>query len=1465
MAVTRIKNNQITDATIFANVKIAPGTIVGTLFNPDVTISSNIAIVGNLTVTGATNTINSINTLVNDPLVIFNNGYTGTPAYDVGILVDRNLQPISPTNYGGLNSAFIWREADGAFESILTTETGTTQGSINRTAYANVIVGNTVIRTGGTNASVVEAVDTATGALQVKGGASFTQNVQVGGTATVFGANTGQVAIDGNVSIVQITQLAANRYGLMITDTDNDGALAFKTNTADGALIQTFGGTNNDIKIQANRLTSLWIPSANGAVLADIGINSTTANVGSIVVTGAGGIGIGGNLNVGGPASISSKRLVLDATENSIVMTANTTTANVGVNSVIIGQGISPISVLGANTTVIGYQALNTADGDNVTAVGSRAGFTGPGDNTTLFGTDAGLLLQATATDNQFFGRNAGSKVTTGSYNVIIGTHDGNTIATLDNHVIISDGQATPRIEIDNTGNVWVVSSLDSTSTTTGALTVAGGVGISGNLNVSGNISINNLVFGGTGASSTGRIFIGKNILTNDIGVKSIVIGNDAGASGTGANATIVGDSAGASNPGVNNSLFGRTAGTALTGVNNTLIGWQTGRSLVAADNNTFVGQNAGSLATSADGSVIIGSYDGSGNPGRLVGFDTGANNIVISDGAGTVRVTVDGADGTTQITSTVQSDNVATAALIVEGGISAKKNVRIGGNLFVTGDMTVFGTVTTVDSTTLLIQDPTIAIGGGANNAVLISNDDKDRGLVLRYYDGADRNGFIGYDNSTQRFVYLLDATESAGNVFSGTLGTGQFGELIVSNTTVSSSQITGAVVVAGGVGIGGKLTANNAVIDNNLTASGENATITFSPTGTGSIIINPTTKGSIDNVTIGQSTDVEGTFTEFEVTANAVMDGSGTISMQPTGAITINPTAYGNMDNMFIGNTTPRQGNFTAVTVNQDLVLDAFTANSVLFLSPSGNVTVDQRNSHFNFQRLTGNTFSTVSLGLGYAAEADLLAQGTDTLNIRYQGDSYLPQSAVAANTVSQSMGWTTSTSRGTAVSPELVQNGDFNGVYGAYAWTGNATPSYQEIGSVRWLTQGTELASNGIGGKAQIWTKRDDGASTLAVTIDANQITEFTGQVRIANTSVTTNTTTGALYVAGGTGISGNINVGQGAIFNDSQASARDFIIRGDQDARLFWAYNNNSYNQVIIGNALAYVDTVVGAKLHINSTDAMILPQGTSAQRPGDTQGYGSAYPGMIRFNTVTADLEYYDGSIWFSPRTSALTVVTSQMFSGDGIELEYTLSRSATTNGCFVAINGVLQEPSVAYSVAGDVLTFTEAPAVGDQINIRTVTLTAEVRGLASPDGNVSVQAENAGYVFRGQNANAIVMLSEGTMGYRGTVQVSVGTSPTLIHSFTAATYRSAKYVIQVQNAAGGSFEVSEVMVIHDGTTAYRTQYNRVSTLANSAALGSVTTTYSSGTVNVYYTGASTGNSVKAKVELISASQPYLYY
>ena len=139
MAVTRIKNNQITDSTITYQ-KIATGTLVGSNFNSNLTLNSNVSIIGNLDVTGNTTTVNSINTLINDPLVIFNNGYVGVPSYDVGMLVNRNLASLS--TYGGLNTAWVWDETNQSFAGYLTTETGGTFGTIDKSFLANLAIGN---------------------------------------------------------------------------------------------------------------------------------------------------------------------------------------------------------------------------------------------------------------------------------------------------------------------------------------------------------------------------------------------------------------------------------------------------------------------------------------------------------------------------------------------------------------------------------------------------------------------------------------------------------------------------------------------------------------------------------------------------------------------------------------------------------------------------------------------------------------------------------------------------------------------------------------------------------------------------------------------------------------------------------------------------------------------------------------------------------------------------------------------------------------------------------------------------------------------------------------------------------------------------------------------------------------------------------------------------------------------------
>lgn len=1434
MAVTRIKNNQITDATIFANVKIAPGTIVGSLFNPDVTINSNIAIVGNLTVSGNTNTINSTNTLVNDPLVIFNNGYTGTPSYDVGILVDRNLQPTSPTNYGPLNAAFVWRESDGSFEGLLTTETGTTQGVINRSAYANVIVGNTVIKTTAANPSVVEAVDTDSGALQVKGGASFTQNVQIGGRGSVFGANTGAVAINGNVPIVQITQETSSRYGLMLTDTTNFGSFALRTGTAKGAEIHTFGGTNNDIYIQPDRLKSIWLPAANAAVLVDNNINSTLANVGALNITGSGGIFVGGNVNVGTAASFESGHVYVQSNKT---------------NDVAIGKNILKSGV-GANVVALGTMMGTTALAQNTTAVGA-AGPVNSGVNTTTVGYKAGNI--STGQNNQFFGYNSGSLVTTGTFNSIFGSHDGNTIATLNNHSIIADGQGNPRINIDDTGNVWIVSTNDSTSTTTGALVVNGGVGIRGNLNVAANaITINSLTFGG----NLLKVYAGYGIYTEGLAGNTVAIGNRAGAQGLGARSVVLGDNAGSlggTGPGANVVLVGHQAGLLLTANNSVMIGQGAGASVTSGRGSQFFGHLAGASVTTGNFNVIVGANLGST-------ISTVSNRIIIADGEGTARINITDT-GSTEITSTVETNSIGTGALIVDGGLSVEKSARIGGNLIVTGNLNVIGTVSTIDSTFMTVVDPIIELGGSANASVLTTNDGKDRGLRMHYYEGADRSNFLGWQNTTSNLVYLQRAVESAGNVFSGTYGSVQFGQLKLSNVNPSTSQTTGALQVVGGVGIEGRLTANNAVIDNNLTASGSGAIITFAPSGSGYVTINPATTGTIDNMIIGGSTPVPATVTNLTITNTLTILGSGSGNISPSGNLILNPASSGDMNNIYIGNITPRQAAFTAANIGQDLVMKAFSSNSVLFISPSGNLSVDQKLNDFNFQRQTGNTISSVSLSIGTNGDFT----GTDTLNIYYQGDAYLPQSAISANTIGQAPGWTTSSSRGTGHAPTNLDDGDFVGVFGAY---GYSSSSYRELAGWRYVAQGNVYATNGIGGEAQLWTKTDNTSSTsLALRVDNNQKSTFYGQVAIANSTTSTTTSSGALYVQGGTAIGGNLNVSQGARFNDQQNHNRDFYVRGGNDSTLIWASTASSYNQVLIGNSAVGANLVTGAKLQINSTDSLLLPRGTEAQRPGFS-GYGTTSPGMIRFNTIANDIEYWDGSKWFQPQAALTSTIVAETFTGDGFTTQFTASRDATTAGTFIAINGTLQQPVSAYSISGNVITFTEPPAPGDVISSRYVALSVSA-GLTAPYGLVTIEALEEGVLITGSNgavsANSVLFKHDGTVGWNGTPQIAVDTSPVLIHTFDAGRYRSAKYVVQVENNNIGAYEVSDVMVIHNGSYAYRTQYNMISTFANAYALGTITTALSAGNVNLYYQGITTGNRVKIRADMMGNDQPWEPY
>ena len=178
------------------------------------------------------------------------------------------------------------------------------------------------------------------------------------------------------------------------------------------------------------------------------------------------------------------------------------------------------------------------------------------------------------------------------------------------------------------------------------------------------------------------------------------------------------------------------------------------------------------------------------------VTVDTSAAELNVLDGvtAGTVSaskaVVVDASKNVTFDTGGV------TAATVTTTG-----NGTIGGDLTVTGNLSVNGTTTTVNSTTITVDDPTITVGG---DTAPETDDNKDRGVEFRWHNGtAAKRGFFGFDDSTGKMTFIPDATNTS-EVFSGTLGTIDVGAVHISGSQISASALSNGVTGTGSVVLG-------------------------------------------------------------------------------------------------------------------------------------------------------------------------------------------------------------------------------------------------------------------------------------------------------------------------------------------------------------------------------------------------------------------------------------------------------------------------------------------------------------------------------------------------------------------------------------------------------------------------------------------------------------------------------------
>jgi hypothetical protein len=208
-------------------------------------------------------------------------------------------------------------------------------------------------------------------------------------------------------------------------------------------------------------------------------------------------------------------------------------------------------------------------------------------------------------------------------------------------------------------------------------------------------------------------------------------------------------------------------------------------------------------VGTDKSGDLVIGtSSNGTGNKiiFSAAGFDDPANNT---------QMTIDPARSVS-IAINTQSSNTTTGALVVNGGIGLRGNLNVGGNVAITGTITLGGGGNTVSTSSLSVDNPIVFLG--ANNAAdtfdlgivgeFTSSGRKYAGLVR---DASDSGIFKLFTNNSSRPANTVNFSDA--NVSYGTL---LLSTVRANGGTASTSNTTGTIIVTGGVGVAGRVSAD-------------------------------------------------------------------------------------------------------------------------------------------------------------------------------------------------------------------------------------------------------------------------------------------------------------------------------------------------------------------------------------------------------------------------------------------------------------------------------------------------------------------------------------------------------------------------------------------------------------------------------------------------------------------------------
>lgn len=509
-------------------------------------------------------------------------------------------------------------------------------------------------------------------------------------------------------------------------------------------------------------------------------IESSSTNTGALTV--AGGVGIGGNLYVGGTISATGTVTVTDGLtvtgDSQFLSTTQSNDINSGAVVISGGAGI------GKNVNIGGTVKINDLTDSSSTATGAFVvqGGAGFGGDVWIGGTLYGSILGSISTATNIANGTAGQML----YQNDVGDTGFFGPGTAGD-LIISNGTSAPAFV--GTSSVYVGYSVTATNLNagaTGSLPYQTAEGATDFLSIGSAGQVLTVNVGGTAPqwSSTSSLTVA--LATTSTNAENAKVSNDVISSAPQYVAFV-------------STTTGHTGikGAATAG-------------LVYVPSSASLG--IGKVPTTkldVNGSVRISGITTVTSVVNATTTQTGALQVAGGTGIGGSLFVGNQATvyGTVQSTSTVAGNT-----LEVYGGVGIDGSLYVNGPTLFENNVTFLGSATYVLSSSTVYTDNIIdlhQVGGGGPWG---TDDGLDIGIIFNFYDGEDNNAFFGLENTTKEFVLyhqrVEDIPESPEiDLSTATYATLRLGTLRSYDTTTSVSTDTGALTVVGGVGVGGNL----------------------------------------------------------------------------------------------------------------------------------------------------------------------------------------------------------------------------------------------------------------------------------------------------------------------------------------------------------------------------------------------------------------------------------------------------------------------------------------------------------------------------------------------------------------------------------------------------------------------------------------------------------------------------------